>query len=193
MNATSNPKEIRILFHEQMISSIGPSLGILFAGGLLTLSMICIFLLSPKGKEASKQQRLLRIYVVVVVAFVLAFQLLAFLSVNSPAFIDPGPKHDLPDVVYAVDITMNSLPVIVGGLIDGLLVNKADFVVSLCNTDDIFKVWRCFMVQRALGPNYPKLRAAFWIFPMSLWSTTIRMSTSTDIFYASSDTELATK
>jgi cytochrome bd-type quinol oxidase subunit 2 len=120
MEPTMTPDQVRLLFHEHLVDSIGPFLGALFSGGLVALGVMCMILLSSKGQGRTKQRRITQIYVVLVVTIVLGYQVEALIELNREAF--PSFYEPFPELIYALTIVESLLPVVVIALTDGLLV-----------------------------------------------------------------------
>ncbi|KAF5349662.1 hypothetical protein D9756_008964 [Leucocoprinus leucothites] len=144
--------------HIQLVHTIGVSIGVLLTGGLISFGISCIFLLSGgHDPETSKQQRLLRVYIIVLLFLVTAFIIAEFL--NSNAFVI-FYIHSTPSQVdrssRLLTFFVNITPILVGALTDGIL------------------VWRCYMIQKLALCYNPKIwQHIFWVFPACLWVLTI--------------------
>ncbi|KAF5347731.1 hypothetical protein D9756_009051 [Leucocoprinus leucothites] len=142
--------------------ALGLCLLALFEGGLFTLAVICISLLSPKRIYHSKQQKILRGYIIVLLLFNYIYLVSRFLKTQlTLLFIIVGYSKGYSKgkrIDVALFYLTNVVPALILGLTDGLL------------------VWRCYRVQHALegdqiGPS--RWKNIFWIIPLCLWVATV--------------------
>ncbi|KAF9447970.1 hypothetical protein P691DRAFT_760314 [Macrolepiota fuliginosa MF-IS2] len=106
--------------------------GALFVGAFITLSTICIILLSLKTGGTSKQRRLLQLYIVTLIIAVIGFFISDFVLTNVSTIFNPHTEEDGLLLVRKLVIPVDVFQTIVIFMTDGLL------------------VWRCYMVREAL-------------------------------------------
>ncbi|KAF9442320.1 hypothetical protein P691DRAFT_811031 [Macrolepiota fuliginosa MF-IS2] len=128
------------------LHAIGSITQALFIGGLITLGVTCLVLLSRKSQEDTAQRGFWRMYIVLLIFVNLGFLAVSFLLLHK--------------LIYSGARTLenqlcNGGMVLIAGLTDGVL------------------VWRCYMVQGAFGHSRSQLQNVFWILPLCLWITTM--------------------
>lgn len=108
----------------QMMWSIGFTFAALFTGGLLTLTTICVFLLSSRDGRTYKQQpRFLRAYIILLTFVVIGFQIGLFIQANESVIFPHLPLSQTQKVVVTASRLFTNLsPVFMGGIADGVLV-----------------------------------------------------------------------
>lgn len=112
--------QVRILFHEHLVDSIGIFLGVLFSGALVALGVGCMILLSSKRQGRPRQRRISQIFVVLVVTIVLVYEVEQWIELFLEAF--PSFYENPSELLYALHVTDSLLPVVIISLTDGLLV-----------------------------------------------------------------------
>lgn len=111
------------MLHPQLLLTTGYIVGILFTGGLISSGISCIFLLSTEnGGKLSTQNRVLRLYVLVLILLVVGFEVATFLSSNGTVifyFYSPSKTPQLTVILGTLGL---ALAVVSGCLTDGVLV-----------------------------------------------------------------------
>ncbi|KAF9447980.1 hypothetical protein P691DRAFT_801491 [Macrolepiota fuliginosa MF-IS2] len=130
--------------------TIADATGALFTGACLTLSTMCLVLLSSENAGPPKQRHWLRAYIVVLVIAVVGFFLSVFFFINASSIFFPR----------AVDDNMS------GGITLAIIF----FLVTVIYMTDGILVWRCYMVHNALmGQSSSLWGRISWVIPPGLW------------------------
>jgi len=147
------PPQLLSALRVNMAESIGTIIASLFHGGLLSMGIHCIFLLSPKEAKATKQQRFWQTYITILLLINAPYQAAFFMWNNYWIIYASDPVKQV-EVLRILSTIGNSVPIFLAGMADSVL------------------VWRCYMVQKALDHRPSRLRAIFWVFPLVLWLIT---------------------
>ncbi len=167
-------EDFQAILNGQMMNSIGLLLSTLSTGILLSLGISSLFLLSSRGEDRSllRRNRFLRIYIIISLLTVLALDVEVFVLVNETTifefFSQPQSAYDKFERIWTKVSGTTMLVIVI--LADGVLVRLPVIFFLGLSTERCFKVWRCFMVQKALGPySSSKWGNMFWVFPVCLW------------------------
>lgn len=79
---------------QELPLAVGMFLSSSFTGGLITLGILCVFLLSAETGGSPKRRRLLRIYIIALLLAVVAFELAYFLTTNFYAIFYPHSTEE---------------------------------------------------------------------------------------------------
>ncbi len=170
----------------QMMQMIGLSFGILLTGIFLTLGISSLLLLSFErgNRNFLRRNHFLCVYIIVLLLTVPTFEAERFIVVNSSTIFFSQPQDTLHKILGIWGIVSGLTTVIIVLLTDGVLVRLSHYSPSILLNERSFKVWRCFMVQKALGPfNSSKWGNVFWIFPVCLWILTLGMDKKFEEIY----------
>ncbi len=124
LNFGSGPLTIEGLYtvlHDEMSVMIGTFIGVFLSGILVALGA-SVWLLSSKKKPLSRQDYFLRLYTIILIFFVVAFEVQSFILGNAPIMTLFRPRSQLVKLGTALIVLFNISLVIVVGLTDGLMV-----------------------------------------------------------------------
>lgn len=120
----STVQEPQTVLRDEMMRRIGAFVGILFTGALLTFGTSCMFLLSSKDENSFRyRNRILRVYVVVLLFTVITFELEAFTLSNVSSIFLSQPLQKVAEITGQLNTAYGLTVVAVGGLTDGVLVS----------------------------------------------------------------------
>lgn len=138
-----------------MTLTIGTSISIFLSGMTVVLGFSSILLLSSKKRPVSRQDSLLRIYTVVLLFLAVAFQIQYLFNMDLFIVLSFEGVKKGDEILATSTMAIDATLIFVFTLTDGLLVR---LVLPIFFTPVItyLKVWRCFMVQRALGHTSSK-------------------------------------
>ncbi|KAF9445801.1 hypothetical protein P691DRAFT_830567 [Macrolepiota fuliginosa MF-IS2] len=159
------------LEHTQMALSIGITIGAIFTGGTIVLSISCLFLLSSNTGGSSKRNLFLRAYITALLLAIIGLELAYLLAANSFAVFHVHSIVELAKRQGSVlSLFISITPVIVIGITDGLL------------------VWRCYAVHQVFEQTPSRWRNIFWILPALLWLLNMGTNVFLPNLYDSSST-----
>lgn len=172
--------DLQAILHDQTMSMVGLMLGTLLTGILLTLGASSIFLLSSnKDESLLGQNRFLCIYVIILLSAVLVFDVEVFVLGNGFSIFLSQPPNKILELFEMWSFTMGSTALAITLLADGIFVCLLLLLSESLFNNRYFKVWRCFLVQRTLGPyNSSKWGNIFWAFPACLWILSLGTKTA---------------
>ncbi|KAF5362142.1 hypothetical protein D9756_002548 [Leucocoprinus leucothites] len=137
-----------------MIASVHMSIGVivmaLLDGVLFTLGVLCIFLLHSGSARPSMQQKLLVGYIILLILVNLITVIVDFIWSHFPFLLALNPAQGQA-VQVAMEYFANLMP-----------------LVSILVTDALL-LWRCYRVQKILGPNQGAKSNVFWVIPSIFW------------------------
>lgn len=154
---------------------VGVLVGVLFSGILVNagVSSLVLFRAESKRGASSRQGHFLCAYIIALLFLVIAFEAQEFIMCNASIIFRGEPPLKLPNIIGTLLKVANMTLVVILGLTDGLLVSTVILFFPIGAYAIVTKVWRCFMVQRALGNIGSKWGSAFWIFPACLWGLAV--------------------
>ncbi len=166
------PADTQEVLYDHMMHMVGLIFGVLLTGVLLTLGVSSVFLLSSKGVRGSTRRfnRFLCAYVIILLLNILAFDAEVFILGNGSAIFPSLPPNEIQKLFGIWGKAVGSTTLVIGLMADGILVSSSWNPRYRESNKCCFKVWRCLMVQRALGPfSSSKWGNIFWVFPACLW------------------------
>ncbi|KAF5357065.1 hypothetical protein D9756_006523 [Leucocoprinus leucothites] len=131
--------------------TVGLIVQALLTGGLLTLGVMCLSLLSEtpshgKDRELSVRPTAWKWFILVLLGMNISYL-----------------------TIYCLTFVGTVMGEAVSWILEVLLYVGA--MLTLCLTDGVL-VWRCYMVTNALGPRV-KFQKLFWIFPLCIYLVTV--------------------
>lgn len=116
------PLEAYRVSYDQLMWTIGTLIGVLFTGGLITAGISCIFFLSTGSHGPKLQSRWLRVYIVILILLVLAFEVVMIVeSHESTIFYFYSTERPI-QLFLRLRTLHFFLAVVIASLMDGLLV-----------------------------------------------------------------------
>lgn len=156
--------------HSEVVAIVCLYVGAFLTGIAVMLGISSILLFFSRRGAQPKQHYFLCIYTITVLLLLVTYEVQGFIII-------------IREFLFQVQIDGSSLASIVGCMTLVLLVASTDGLlvrVKVPRSNNIFshflsKVWRCFLVQRALSRGSSKWGNLFWIFPACLWGITTGM------------------
>lgn len=130
--------EVHALLYERMTLMIGNSVGFLLSGIALAFGISSILLLSSKGRSLSRRDTILRTCTIVLLFFVIAFQIQALFKTLLPVILFFRSVEDRRTVAAKATIMSNLNIVVTAGLPDGLLVRRNTALLFLTRPDHYY-------------------------------------------------------
>jgi hypothetical protein len=112
-----------IILHDQLIRNIGNLVGAVVTGGVITSGIVSIFFLSTKHRMR-RQNRYLRIYVILLILLVLAYDVLNIILSQVDYIFCFRTEQEFFAMLVNFERATMVLIVAVGALTDGILVRS---------------------------------------------------------------------
>jgi hypothetical protein len=116
------PLAIYIAAHKLLLWTVGSFVAILFTGGLITTGISCIFFLSTERDGPKRQNFWLRVFVLLLVLIVLAYQIVVILASDGNIIFYSSPAERQLQLLRSLELVYLTLGLTVISLTDGLLV-----------------------------------------------------------------------